>query len=306
MHPEEHNGQNLARLVKSRAGGGIERHAGDIEATIILRQQRISQRLTIILCALTVVAVAVAGALLFITQIAMEKTSPSFMSSWADAGGMMRVRDFYNLSFAHRMSLFNLSFQVANAFVGDPEGSAALHGTVAHLRSTPVDIMLQSGLTAPESTRGVDDDVTGTAAVVDGVWELPSKIGTFSEGAMGDVTLANAGSPSYVRERLRQRDYARLATADVPWESIYSDSTSYYPECVLDTHSCSCNGNLSNRNFCAEIAHRQKPVLRIASQVNREGDYDCPTVRCIVSSPKNYSGESILVNFKFSRVFAAA
>ena len=45
--------------------------------------------------------------------------------------------------------------------------------------------------------------------VVDDIWELPSKIGSFREGLVAKIPLSEAASPSKVLSRLRRRAYAR-------------------------------------------------------------------------------------------------
>jgi hypothetical protein len=243
-------------------------------------------------------------------------------SHWTDAG---QVRDslmqtFGNVSLSSgtrraydASSLINglSSVNFSSGTMSDVvrEGMTALQRTVDHLQSVPEDILGWASTSAhtdaahalsplllsahPSDTSAVEGQ-GGGKTTVDGVWELPNSIGTFREGALSGVSLQEAGLPSYVRNRIRNREYSRLATADTPWGlSFYNGAKTVNPKCVPDTHSCDCNEQLANRSVCSEVAHRQKPLLYIASEfvTKKITTYDCPTVRCIVSPPRNYSGK---------------
>ena len=254
---------------------------------------------------------AVAGA--FITF----KTNRSFsMSHWTDAG---QIRDSLMQSYGN-MSLStgigssydasSLINGLSSVNISSGTMMTALQRTAEHLQKVTGDILDWAGtsthtnavhalspllLSAHHSdTSSTVEGQGGGNTTVDGVWELPNSIGTFREGALPGVSLEEAGLPSYVRNRHRDREYSRLATADTPWGlSFYDGAKTVNPGCVPDMHSCDCNEKLANRSVCSEVAHRQKPLLYIASDflANKITTYDCPTVRCIVSPPRNYSGK---------------
>lgn len=120
----------------------------------------------------------------------------------------------------------------------------------------------------------------------DGVWELRGRVGAFREGASSNMSLNEAGLESQSRRRLRERVFARSSSPEAPWGGL-ANHLEDPPAC--NPTECGCAAHFANRTVCDEVHHRQKPLLHVATDQGTHGEYDCPSVRCIVSAAANYS-----------------
>jgi hypothetical protein len=93
-------------------------------------------------------------------------------------------------------------------------GSQAIELAASHIQRLPASIQGMGSATA--AVAGIGDGGGGGGGtgyapedVVDDIWEVPSKIGSFREGLVAKIPLSEAASPSQVLSRLRRRAYAR-------------------------------------------------------------------------------------------------
>lgn len=92
-------------------------------------------------------------------------------------------------------------------------GSDAIEVATSHMQRLPLSMQgMGSTLAAGGGVWGGGRGAGGDPRheeVVDDIWELPSKIGTFREGLATRIPLSEATSQSRVLNRLRRRAYAR-------------------------------------------------------------------------------------------------
>lgn len=92
-------------------------------------------------------------------------------------------------------------------------GSHAIEVATSHIQRLPASMQDMGSAAAAVAGIGGGGGVGGAGYapedVVDDIWELPSKIGSFREGLVAKIPLSEAASPSKVLSRLRRRAYAR-------------------------------------------------------------------------------------------------
>eukprot|EP00281_Chroomonas_sp_CCMP1168_P006040 CAMPEP_0206260428 /NCGR_PEP_ID=MMETSP0047_2-20121206/27090_1 /ASSEMBLY_ACC=CAM_ASM_000192 /TAXON_ID=195065 /ORGANISM="Chroomonas mesostigmatica_cf, Strain CCMP1168" /LENGTH=273 /DNA_ID=CAMNT_0053687523 /DNA_START=64 /DNA_END=882 /DNA_ORIENTATION=- len=121
------------------------------------------------------------------------------------------------------------------------------------------------------------------------VRSLRSRDGVVTEK---NIKYAIDDSVERYREKLRERDFQRMQVPDAPWVRAHTPwiPSPLYPEktagfnCNPLTHSCGCFDVHLSHGVCNELAHRQKPLVKITSGFLAKGQemLDCPSVRCLV------------------------
>ena len=88
-------------------------------------------------------------------------------------------------------------------------GSDAIEVASSHIQRPPLSMHGMGSTPASGGGAGGRGGDQRPEDVVDDIWELPSKIGTFREGLATRIPLSETTSPAKVLHRLRRRAYAR-------------------------------------------------------------------------------------------------